>query len=187
MATTTLHVTVMLQGRLLMRRGSRYYKGPCPASLLLLEPETTLRNDAGELLPHQGGHNEKVSSHLHTSLPPTVRHRLHYHWYVAKDQTRPIPQSRRQRSSHVKLMIVDGQVAIQGNGNQDTQSWFHSQEVNVMVDSEALCGEWLAVLRRNQNTEVFGRVRVTMGCGGMGRGGRLTGRLGLGLGGLGGC
>ncbi|KAK4125704.1 hypothetical protein N657DRAFT_568968 [Parathielavia appendiculata] len=115
-------------------------------------------NDAGELLPRQGGHNEKVSSHLHTSLSPAARARLHYHWYVAKDQTRPIAQSRRQRSSHVKLMMVDGAVAIQGNGNQDTQSWFHSQEVNVMIDSEALCTEWLVALKKNQNTELFGRV-----------------------------
>ncbi|KAK4126392.1 hypothetical protein N657DRAFT_670433 [Parathielavia appendiculata] len=118
-------------------------------------------NDAGELLPRQGGHNEKVASTLYASLSsPSARARLHYHWYVAKDQTRPIPQSRRQRSSHVKLMIVDGAVAIQGNGNQDTQSWFHSQEVNVMIDSEELCAEWLAALRRNQNMEMFGRQLV---------------------------
>ncbi|KAJ4289420.1 hypothetical protein N0V88_006900 [Collariella sp. IMI 366227] len=34
------------------------------------------------------------------------------------------------------LMIVDNHIGIQGNGNQDTQSWFHSQEVNLMVDSD---------------------------------------------------
>ncbi|KAK4134471.1 phospholipase D/nuclease [Trichocladium antarcticum] len=115
-------------------------------------------NDAGELLPRQGGHNEGVAAALHAALPPAARRRLHYHWYVAKDQARPIPQARGRRSSHVKLMVVDGRVGIQGNGNQDTQSWFHSQEVNVMVDSEAVCREWVAGLERNQNTAVFGRV-----------------------------
>ncbi|KAK4240541.1 hypothetical protein C8A03DRAFT_41959 [Achaetomium macrosporum] len=115
-------------------------------------------NDVGELLPRQGGHNEGVAAHLHASLSPAGRQRLHYKWYVAKDQTRPITQARRQRSSHVKLMIVDGAVGIQGNGNQDTQSWFHSQEVNLMVDSPEICGAWLAALRRNQNTELFGAV-----------------------------
>jgi hypothetical protein len=55
-------------------------------------------------------------------------------------------------------MIVDGTLGIQGNGNQDTQSWFHSQEVNLMVDSPEICGEWLAAVRRNQNTELFGAV-----------------------------
>ncbi|KAK4152999.1 hypothetical protein C8A00DRAFT_44007 [Chaetomidium leptoderma] len=117
-------------------------------------------NDGGELLPRQGGHNEKVAAHLHTSLAtnPAAREHLHYHWYVAKDQTRPITQACRQRSSHVKLMVVDGHVGIQGNGNQDTQSWFHSQEINLMVDSAELCGEWLRGLKRNQNTELFGAV-----------------------------
>lgn len=47
---------------------------------------------------------------------------------------------------------------MQGNGNQDTQSWFHSQEANLLVDSPALCRAWLEGLERNQNTGVFGRV-----------------------------
>ncbi|SPQ25554.1 5bf5b73f-ec42-4397-9baa-c1f5a9fccee0 [Thermothielavioides terrestris] len=115
-------------------------------------------NDAGELLPRQGGHNERVSAQLHGALDPAARRRLHWHWYVGKDQTRPVTQARRQRSSHVKLMVVDGRVGIQGNGNQDTQSWFHSQEVNLLVDSAELCAAWLAALRRNQNTERFGAV-----------------------------
>ncbi|OAQ99609.1 hypothetical protein LLEC1_04887 [Akanthomyces lecanii] len=62
------------------------------------------------------------------------------------------------RSCHIKLLIVDGSVGIQGSGNQDTQSWFHSQEVNVMVDSAEVCGKWRAAIDRNQNTGRFGRV-----------------------------
>ncbi|AEO60930.1 hypothetical protein MYCTH_2310682 [Thermothelomyces thermophilus ATCC 42464] len=117
-------------------------------------------NDAGELLPRQGGHNEKVAAALHASpsLSPAGRRHLHYHWYVAKDRTAPVSQARRQRSSHVKLLIADGRVAIQGNGNQDTQSWFHSEEVNVLIDSPALCASWLDALQRNQNTALFGAV-----------------------------
>jgi flagellar basal body P-ring protein FlgI len=30
-------------------------------------------------------------------------------------------------------MIVNEHIGIQGNGNQDTQSWFHSQEINAML------------------------------------------------------
>lgn len=78
---------------------------------------------------------------------------------MAKDQTAPLAQSRRLRSSHVKLMVVDGRVAVQGNGNQDTQSWFHSQEVNLLVESEALCAGWVRALERNQNTGLFGAVQ----------------------------
>ncbi|KAK0643811.1 hypothetical protein B0T16DRAFT_392277 [Cercophora newfieldiana] len=113
-------------------------------------------NDMGELLPHQGGHNEMVAHNLIQSLTPTARSHLHYAWYVAKDQTRPLVQSTRERSCHIKLMIVDEHIAIQGNGNQDTQSWYHSQEINVMLDSEEVCKAWIDGLRRNQNTHVYG-------------------------------
>lgn len=51
----------------------------------------------------------------------------------------------------VKLMIVDDHVGIQGNGNQDTQSWFHSMEVNIMIDSELVCRDWMEQLHRNQS------------------------------------
>jgi hypothetical protein len=53
-------------------------------------------------------------------------------------------------------MIVDGQVGIQGNGNQDTQSWFHSQEVNIMIDSVLICTAWRDAIMRNENTEQYG-------------------------------
>jgi hypothetical protein len=43
-----------------------------------------------------------------------------------------------------------------GSGNMDTQSWFHSQEVNVMVDSEMLVNEWMENFAANQNTRKFG-------------------------------
>ncbi|KAK0636479.1 hypothetical protein B0T17DRAFT_605208 [Bombardia bombarda] len=113
-------------------------------------------NDAGELLPHQNGHNEMIGHNLYTSLSPAARQRLHYFWYVAKDQTLPILQARKRRSCHIKLMIVDEHVGIMGNGNQDTQSWFHSQEINVMLDSAHICRAWIDGIRRNQNTHVYG-------------------------------
>jgi len=113
-------------------------------------------NNQGELLPNQGGHNEMIAHSLYHSLSPAARPRLHYAWYVAKDQTKPLVQSRRERSCHIKLMIVDERVGIQGNGNQDTQSWYHSQEINVMIDSEEVCKTWVDGLRRNQNTHVYG-------------------------------
>jgi len=116
-------------------------------------------NDAGELLPRQGGHNEMVAHNLYSQLSPEGRKYLHYHWYVAKDQTRPLVQSTRRRSCHIKLLVVDGRVGIQGNGNQDTQSWFHSQEINVLVDSEEVCRGWMEAVQRNQNTGEYGVLR----------------------------
>jgi hypothetical protein len=53
-------------------------------------------------------------------------------------------------------MIVDSHIGIQGNGNQDTQSWYHSQEVNVLIDSQQICEAWLEGIRRNENTHLYG-------------------------------
>ncbi|KAH7082549.1 hypothetical protein BKA63DRAFT_560768 [Paraphoma chrysanthemicola] len=118
-------------------------------------------NDAGELLPGQGGTNETVACSLYTSLSgpedAEARKRLKVYYYVAKDQTEPIHNQFRKRSCHIKLLVADGHVGIQGNGNQDTQSWCHSMEVNVMVDSRAICEAWLQAIDQNQNTALYGR------------------------------
>ncbi|KAL7819187.1 hypothetical protein V8C44DRAFT_365820 [Trichoderma aethiopicum] len=117
-------------------------------------------NDAGEVIPGQGGTNEQAARSLLALLPEDGPERglLHIYDYVAKDQDRPIHQCFRARCCHVKLLIVDGCVGVQGSGNQDTQSWFHSQEINVMVDSREICGKWREGIERNQNTKMFGRV-----------------------------
>ena len=57
--------------------------------------------------------------------------------------------------------VVDDQVAIQGNGNQDTQSWFHSQEINLLLDSPLICREWRDAIDSNQNTKFYGLVDET--------------------------
>ncbi|UNI19304.1 hypothetical protein JDV02_005496 [Purpureocillium takamizusanense] len=85
------------------------------------------------------------------------RQLLRIHNYVGKDQSRPTHHSRKARSCHVKLLIADGAVGVQGSGNQDTQSWFHSLEVNLMVDSAEVCARWREGIERNQNTARFGR------------------------------
>lgn len=112
-------------------------------------------NDAGELLPFQGGVNEMVADKLYESLDKASKQRLNVHYYVAKDQMAPIHNKFKKRSCHIKLLIADGHVGIQGNGNQDTQSWYHSMEVNVMIDSEQICGEWRDGIERNQSKYNF--------------------------------
>ncbi|KAI2777086.1 hypothetical protein F4815DRAFT_502595 [Daldinia loculata] len=116
-------------------------------------------NDSGEMLPMQGGHNEAIAHHLYTSLLSfSAKQHLHWYWYTAKDQTSPIVASKKRRSCHIKLLIADEHIGVVGNGNQDTQSWFHSQEVNLLIDSGLVCRNWIAGLRRNQNTHLYGRV-----------------------------
>ncbi|KAI6715045.1 hypothetical protein JHW43_002411 [Diplocarpon mali] len=120
-------------------------------------------NDTGELLPKQGGTNEMIAHKMYTSLSPIGKSHLHYYFYISKDQTVPIVAKKKKRSCHIKVMIVDEHIGIQGNGNQDTQSWFHSQEINVMFDSSLICKAWIDALRRNQNTHLFGEVAKSDG------------------------
>ncbi|KAG8941185.1 hypothetical protein FRC00_012487, partial [Tulasnella sp. 408] len=112
-------------------------------------------NDAGEALPFQGGTNEEVVKNMYTALEDKYKHNLRVHWYTAIDQDRPVNASLKKRNCHIKLMIIDDAVGIQGNGNQDAQSWYHSQEVNIMIDSPVVCKEWVEGLRRSQNTHLY--------------------------------
>jgi phosphatidylserine/phosphatidylglycerophosphate/cardiolipin synthase-like enzyme len=114
-------------------------------------------NDAGEMIPGQGGTNETFAAKLYHELSPEERKLLHVYWYTAKDQSKPIHHQFSQRACHVKLLIADGHLGIQGSGNQDTQSWYHSQEINIMIDSEATCRKWREGIERNQNTGIYGR------------------------------
>ncbi|PGH32106.1 hypothetical protein GX50_05122 [[Emmonsia] crescens] len=122
-------------------------------------------NDAGQLLPFQNGTNEMISNRLYSSLSSErEKSRLQIYNYVAKDQTKPIHNKFKKRSCHIKLMIIDEHIAIQGSGNLDTQSIFHSQETNVLLDSAEVCQIWLDSIRRNQNTAIYGLVSPQDGC-----------------------
>ena len=120
-------------------------------------------NDAGELMPGQGGTNEMFATKLVERLNEEEKKLLTICYYVGKDQAHPIHNSFKQRSCHVKLLIADGHIGIQGSGNQDTQSWYHSQEINVMIDSEDVCRKWREGIDRNQNTAKFGKADMKDG------------------------
>lgn len=78
-------------------------------------------NDAGELLPFQNGTNEMIANRLYNSLETDEeKSRLRVCYYVGKDQTHPIHNSFKKRSCHIKLMIVDEQIAIQGKSLRKT-------------------------------------------------------------------
>lgn len=99
-----------------------------------------------------------IAHKMYNTLSAAGKEHLHYFFYVGKDQTEPIVAKKKKRCCHVKVMIVDEHIGIQGNGNQDTQSWYHSQEINVMFDSAPVCKAWIDGLRRNQNTAIYGEV-----------------------------
>lgn len=72
-------------------------------------------NDAGQLLPFQNGTNEMTCNRLYKCLSnKEEKARLRIYNYVGKDQTKPINNKFKERSCHIKLMIIDESVAIQG-------------------------------------------------------------------------
>lgn len=72
-------------------------------------------NDAGQLLPFQNGTNEMIANRLYKSLrTDEERSRLRIFNYIGKDQTKPIHNCFKRRSCHIKHMIIDESVAIQG-------------------------------------------------------------------------
>lgn len=118
-------------------------------------------NDKSESMPFQGGTNEQVVTAFYRQLRREGKgdeKYLEVYWYTGKDMTRPLNAVRKQRNCHVKFAAFDGQVAVLGSGNQDTQSWFHSQEINLMVDSSGIVEEWMKALERNQSTKLYGMV-----------------------------
>jgi phosphatidylserine/phosphatidylglycerophosphate/cardiolipin synthase-like enzyme len=76
-------------------------------------------------------------------------------------------------------MVVDDYIGIQGSGNQDTQSWFHSCEVNMMIDAPKICADWMNGIRRNQNTQQYGLVRKEDGVWRDGEGKEVEGSIGI--------
>ncbi|ORX35632.1 hypothetical protein BD324DRAFT_630908 [Kockovaella imperatae] len=116
-------------------------------------------NDKGESIPFQGGTNEEVVDRLYKALNKEGKaENLKVYWYTGKDQVRPLNAVVKQRNCHIKFAAYDDQVVILGNGNQDSQSWFHSQEVNIMLDSKQICAEMMDTLISNQNTLQYGLV-----------------------------
>lgn len=115
-------------------------------------------NDEGELLPYQGGTNQMVVQSMYPRLSDEHKANLKWYWYTGKDQKSPLNAKDKSRNCHVKLMIVDSHIGMQGNGNQDTQSWFHSQEINVLLDSPLIAKEWREAIDANQNTKYYGLV-----------------------------
>ncbi|SCZ88120.1 BZ3500_MvSof-1268-A1-R1_Chr2-1g04202 [Microbotryum saponariae] len=140
-------------------------------------------NDKGESVPFQGGTNEEVTVRLYKALRRVKKeHNLHIYWYCGKDQIKPLNAIHKSRNCHVspesarllcfsadahaivfllfqvKFMSVDGSVGICGNGNQDSQSFMHSQEANIMIDDATIVGDWMDQLETNQATRKYGKV-----------------------------
>ncbi|BEI93363.1 uncharacterized protein CcaverHIS019_0509910 [Cutaneotrichosporon cavernicola] len=118
-------------------------------------------NDMAESIMFQGGTNEQVVDRLYKKLIKEGKSQyLKVYWYTSKDQIRPLNAIIKQRNCHIKFAAYDDEVMILGNANGDTQSVFHSGEVNIMIDSKQVVGEVMDTLMSNQNTLRYGGVQA---------------------------
>lgn len=107
-------------------------------------------NDKKEAMPFQGGTNNNVVKALRKRLRKVGKETmLVVRWYVGKNERRP----RIGVHSHVKFLIVDDEIVIFGNGNMDTQSWYHSMEVNIALESSELCKKMIDVMMSQSTSD----------------------------------
>jgi phosphatidylserine/phosphatidylglycerophosphate/cardiolipin synthase-like enzyme len=105
-------------------------------------------NDQKESLPFQGGTNLTVAQKLYSRAQRyEVENLLQLFWYVPIGNDLP----KKGVHCHVKYMSIDGKIAMFGNGNMDTQSWYHSQEANMVVFSSTVCQQWDNALQSQMN------------------------------------
>ncbi|KLT45387.1 hypothetical protein CC85DRAFT_306614 [Cutaneotrichosporon oleaginosum] len=118
-------------------------------------------NDMAESIMFQGGTNEQVVDRLYKKLKKEGKSQfLKVYWYTSKDQIRPLNAIIKQRNCHIKFAAYDDEVMIMGNANGDTQSVFHSGEVNIMIDNKQVVAEVMDTLIANQNTMKYGGVQA---------------------------
>jgi hypothetical protein len=87
-------------------------------------------NDKKEALPLQGGTNTQVVAELLQKLKKKqCEGYLSVKWFKGKNEEK----ERIGVNNHVKYMCIDDTYFMIGNGNMDTQSWYHSMEVNVLI------------------------------------------------------
>lgn len=99
-------------------------------------------NDGREKYPLQGGTNEQVVEWLQRQVDRRRLDRdlLQVRWF-SRDGKAPI-HGNGHGASHAKYLSADDQVAAARTANDDTQSLFHSREINVLVDSAEVTRNW---------------------------------------------
>lgn len=95
-------------------------------------------NDKTGVKPGQGGTNEQNIKELLAAMPADKRKNLEIKFFNGiKECT-----GHAQQTAHTKYLTADGQISIVGSSNHDTQSWNHSRETNLLVDSREVTAQW---------------------------------------------
>lgn len=104
--------------------------------------------DFAQSMPGQGGTNEEVVAELYADLKARgvtdACERLQIRWY-SHDGIKPV-QGNAPHASHVKAVWIDDELVLVTSKNMDTQSWRHSREIGVLVDSPEVAQAWLRAL-----------------------------------------
>jgi phosphatidylserine/phosphatidylglycerophosphate/cardiolipin synthase-like enzyme len=91
----------------------------------------------------QGGGNAHNVRRLYRALRrrDAAEGGLDVRWYTTAQGLAPL-EGNGPRSSHAKGASFDDQLLVLGSGNMDTQSWFRSRELNVVIDSAEVTAQW---------------------------------------------
>jgi phosphatidylserine/phosphatidylglycerophosphate/cardiolipin synthase-like enzyme len=104
--------------------------------------------DLGQSAPGQGGTNEEVVAELYQDLQrrgvTDVCERLQIRWY-SHDGTKAV-EGNGPHATHVKAVWIDDELVLVTSKNMDTQSWRHSREIGVLVDSPEVAQAWVRAL-----------------------------------------
>jgi phosphatidylserine/phosphatidylglycerophosphate/cardiolipin synthase-like enzyme len=105
-----------------------------------------------ESLPGQKGNNFTNVRDFYKELGPNFVHpNFDARWFTleAEHPEASTPATpvfalgeSKPHSSHAKYLSADDQIAIIGSANMDTQSWYQSRELNVLVDSAVIVKAW---------------------------------------------
>lgn len=103
-------------------------------------------NETTQSMAGQGGGNDEGYQRLVTAIEELggSLDKVHLRWFSI-DGIEPVidtGEGIRPYSSHAKYSSFDGLIAVVGSANMDTQSWNHSREINVAVDSAQVTQSW---------------------------------------------
>ncbi len=106
----------------------------------------------------QGGTNLEAVSYIRERIGTAHPNAdlFNVRWY-SLDNDRQIYQNS-GKQTHAKYFSVDGIIVVVGSGNQDTQSWNHSQEFNVLIDdpsTTALLDAQMFMVTWNTSNEAY--------------------------------
>ncbi|TDJ09453.1 MAG: hypothetical protein E2O68_00340 [Deltaproteobacteria bacterium] len=95
-------------------------------------------------LPFQGGTNYENASKIYKATKG-AKGKFRLNWFVdfrGRLSKEPSEKDPKSYTSHTKYLGVDNQITMIGSSNLDTQSWYYSREVNVLIDDHKTTSKW---------------------------------------------